>query len=339
MMMNKTINKTKDFLKKETVFTIAAVLAVISCFFVKPSADYLRYIDFKTLLILLVMMVAVQLLKALDIFDLLVGKLLNKVHSIRGLVFIMVFGCFFASMLITNDISLLTLVPFAIVALKKAGRQNLLIPVVILQTIAANMGCMILPTASPHNILMFSLSGMSFQEFVMTLLPYWLLSFIVLTAACFFFPHETIKSAVTIEVSADRKDILKKTLSGVDWFLLLTFIAFFVLIGNLKNMPEVNAFFSRIVEGRELVCSILACQIISNVPTAMMMSGFGSRPADILTGINIGGLGTLIASMANLISYKIYAHEFNDTKGKYLLLFTLANVLLLIPMVLMYYVM
>jgi len=330
------LEKFVSFLKKETVFSIAFVLAVVSCFFVKPSAEYLGYINWRTLALLLVMMTLVQLLKALDIFDLLVGRLLARVSSVRGLVFVLVYGCFFASMLITNDVSLLTMVPFAIVAFKKISKESLIIPVVILQTIAANMGSMLLPIGSPHNIVMYGLSGMSWFTFVMTLLPYWIVSFTMLLILCFLMPSSPVDSAMAVEVSVDRKGLWKKVFSGIDWFLLLTFVTFFVLIGNLKSMPAINSFFTSFFLGRELLCSILACQIISNVPTAMMLSGFSTNISDILIGINIGGLGTLIASMANLISYKTYAHEFNATKGRYLLYFTLANIAFLMPLVLVH---
>ena len=331
------LSKVLEFFKKETVFCVAFVLAVVSCFFVRPSAAYFGYINWRTLAILLVMMFVVQTLKALDIFDLLVGKLLARVSSVRGLVFVLVFACFFASMIITNDISLLTMVPFAIAAFRKIGRESLIIPVVILQTIAANMGSMLLPIGSPHNIVMYGLSGMDWYTFITTLLPYWIASFVLLLIICFFFPSASVTSAA-VEVSVDHSGLWKKVVAGVDFMLLLTFVAFFILIGNLKSMPAVNAFFTSFFAGRELLCSILACQVISNVPTAMMLSGFSSNPADILIGINIGGLGTLVASMANLISYKIYAHEFNATKGKYLLYFTLANILFLLPLVIVYFV-
>ena len=330
------MKKFVSFLKKETVFSIAFVLAVVSCFFVKPSAAYLDYISWRTLLILLVMMFAVQTLKVFDIFDLLAGRLLNRVSSVRGLAFILVFGCFFSSILITNDISLLTLVPFTITAFRKIKKETLIIPVVILQTIAANMGCMLLPIGSPHNLVMFGLSGMTFWAFVLTILPYWIASFVLLVIACFLFPSVPVEAAVTVEVSVDHSGMVKKIFSGVDYFLLLTFVVFFILIGNLKSMPSVNTFFNSIFAGRELLCSILACQVVSNVPAAMMLSGFSSNIQEILVGINIGGLGTLIASMANLISYKLYAHEFNATKGRYLLYFTLANIAFLVPLILVH---
>lgn len=320
------------FFKKETVFCIATLLAIVSCFFAVPS---ISYIDWKTLGILLVMMVVVQFLKAMGIFDLLVSKLLLHVKNIRQLYFILVFSCFFFSMIITNDISLLTFVPFAIGALRKIKREDLLIPIISLQAIAANLGCMLQPFGAPHNIYAFSVSGLSFLEFVHLLFPYWLLSFVILFVIGFFFSSSSIPS-VGAAVEVDRRDVLGKTFRGVDYFLLLTFISFFVLIGNLQAMPAISGFFERIISGREILCGILASQIISNVPAAMMITGFSDNYCDIILGVNIGGLGTLIASMANLIAYKIYAHEFNATKGKLLLVFTVFNIGFLLTLLLLH---
>ena len=324
------------FSKKETVFCIATVMAIVSCFFAVPS---ITYIDFKTLLILLVMMVVVQFLKAIGVFDVLVGRLVGSVSSVRGLVFVLVFACFFGSIIITNDISLLTFVPFAIAAFKKIDKLSLVIPVVALQTIAANMGCMINPFGSPHNIFLFGTAGLSFGSFALILLPYWIVSLVVLVICCLLIPSSAIdKSIALAAVSVDKRDLVKKTFFGVDYFLLLTFVAFYILIGNLQHIDTVYNFFSRIVTGRELLSSILASQIISNVPAAMFITGFSSSFKDIIIGVNIGGLGTLIASMANLISYKILAHEFNSMKGKYLFVFTVSNVALLLMLIGVYFI-
>ena len=179
--------KVVEFFKKETVLCVASVLAVVSCFFVRPSGEYLGYINWKTLGILLCMMVIVQLLKALGIFDMLVSKLVGRTSSVRGLVIVLVFACFFSSIVITNDIALLTFVPFAIATFRKITREDLLIVVVTLQTIAANTGSMINPFGSPHNIYVYTASGVSIGSFVKLLLPYWIVSFVVLFVVCLFF--------------------------------------------------------------------------------------------------------------------------------------------------------
>ena len=331
-----------SFFKKESVFVIACILAIISCFFVKPSYLYFDYINWKTLIILLIMMIIVQFLNVLGIFNLLVFRLLDKVRTTRKLVFILVFLCFFTSIIITNDVSLITFVPFAILALKKANAEDLIIFTVVLQTIAANMGSMLLPIGSPHNIFMYSVSGISFVSFIMLLLPYVIVSFIFLFILCFTVSKREITVPVIDEIDDNvclKDDVcsfFKKVFSGVDYFLLLTFVAFFILIGNLQNMPFIYEFFKNLIVGNELVCGILASQIISNVPAGVMLSGFSTNYKAIILGINIGGLGTLIASMANLISYKIFVNDFNNLKWRFIGIFTAWNIILLAILVVVY---
>ena len=108
------------------------------------------------------------------------------------------------------------------------------------------------------------------------------------------------------------------------------FIALFVLIGNLENIPFFNALFTRWIVGNEVLIGIVSSQVISNVPAAMLLSGFSSNYEAIIIGINIGGFGTLIASMANLISYKILVREHGEFKIRYLAIFTVLNVILVV---------
>lgn len=340
--MNK--NKLMLFFKKESVFIIACILAIISCFFVNPSYKYFDYINWETLIILFVMMVIVQILYVSGIFDLIVFKLLNKVQNTRKLVFILVFLCFFTSIIITNDVALITFVPFAILTLKKAKSEDLLVFTIVLQTIAANMGSMLLPIGSPHNIFMYSVSGISFVSFIALLLPYVIVSFVFLLLLMFTISSKEITVSVVDDLDGgimdrnfDIKNFFKNVFSGVDYFLLLTFVAFFILIGNLQNIPLICEICEKIVVGNELFCGIILSQIISNVPAGVMLSGFSTNYEAIIIGINIGGLGTLIASMANLISYKIFVKEFSNLKMRYIGVFSLLNVVLLVILVFVYF--
>lgn len=167
-----------EFFKKETVFSISLIFALISCLFVKPSFDYLSYINWDTIILLFAIMLIVEILKNLAIFEILVRKLLVKVKNTRGLVFLLVFICFFSSIFITNDVSLIIFVPFAILALRKIDRTDLIIFTVCLQTIAANVGCMVLPIGAPHNIVLYTVSNVSFESFFLILLPYIIVSVI-----------------------------------------------------------------------------------------------------------------------------------------------------------------
>ncbi|WP_298499870.1 SLC13 family permease [uncultured Methanobrevibacter sp.] len=328
--MNKLIDRGYDFFKKEIIFSISLILAIISCFFVKPSISYLNYINWETIILLFVIMVIVEILKNLSVFERLVRKLLTKIRNTRGLVFILVFICFLSSIFITNDVSLIIFVPFSILALKKIDRTDLIILTVSLQTIAANVGCMVLPIGAPHNIVMFTVSDISFQVFFLLLLPYIIVSVAFLVALMLFAPNDKIDLPAMSKIEFDSKNFLKRVFLGVDYYLLLTFIALFILIGNLENIAFFKALFTKLIVGNEVLCGVISSQIISNVPAAILLSGFSTNYEAIIVGINIGGFGTLIASMANLISYKILVREYGEFKIRYLAIFTFLNVVLLV---------
>ncbi len=319
-----------DFFKKEIVFFVSLILAIVSCFFVKPGFDYFSYINWDTIILLFVIMVIVEILKNLAVFEILLRKLMTKIGNARELVSVLVFICFFSSIFITNDVSLILFVPFTILALKKVGRTDLAILAVSFETIAANVGCMILPIGAPHNIVMYTVSNISFESFFFLLLPYVLASLVFLAIALLFIPKDDISLPKINKINVGRKNFFKRVFLGVDYYLLLTFIALFILIGNLQNIPFFKELFTKWIVGNEVIWGILASQIISNVPAAILLSGFSSNYGAIIIGINVGGFGTLIASMANLISYKILIREHDEFKSRYLIVFTVLNVILLI---------
>ena len=334
--MNNLTDGFLNFFRNETIFCISLVLAIVSCFFVLPSIDYLNYINWETIILLFVIMVFVEILKNLSVFEIFVRKLLNKVKNTRGLVLFLVFTCFFSSIFITNDVSLIIFVPFTLLALKKVDRLDLVIFAVSLETIAANVGCMVLPIGAPHNIVMYTVSHIPFESFFLLLLPYIIVSVIFLIILSFFIPRDDVSLPKMSDIEIERKDFVKRVFLGVDYFLLLTFIALFILIGNLQNIPFFNSLFSQWIIGNEVIWGVLASQVISNVPAAILLSGFSTNYEAIIVGINIGGLGTLIASMANLISYKILVREFNDFKSRYLIVFTVLNIALLLILLAVY---
>jgi Na+/H+ antiporter NhaD/arsenite permease-like protein len=228
-------------------------------------------------------------------------------------------------------------VPFSILALKKVDRIDLAILTVTLQTIAANVGCMVLPIGAPHNIVMLTVSHIPFGSFFLLLLPYILVSIIFLVIIIFFIPDDDINLPKMKKIDFNNDNFFKRVIVGVDYFLLLTFIALFILIGNLEHIPFFNSLFTKWIVGNEVVWGILSSQVISNVPAAMLLSGFSSNYEAIIVGINIGGFGTLIASMANLISFKILVRELYEFKIRYLGVFTALNIILLIILLLVYF--
>lgn len=358
-------------LKKEVVLSAAFVLAVLSSFFVLPDKKYIDYIDFKVLALLFGLMTVVAGLKKLGILDYIAEKLIATASSLRGITIILVSVCFFSSMIITNDVALITFVPFAIIILNKAGFKEKIIFVVIMQTIAANLGSMLTPIGNPQNLYIYSSYNMSIEEFFKIMFPYTLVSFVLIMIVCVLFTsdkkevtasntEETVKqlhkktfetiqlvqlgfyiilfiisiftvlriihySIPAIVAFAGCMILDRKILKSIDYGLLLTFICFFIFIGNMGRIDAICTMLSRIIEGRELITAFLSSQIISNVPATILLSGFTQNYASLLAGVNIGGLGTLIASLASLISYKFVAAECPDKKGMYILKFTMIN--------------
>ncbi|MBO5859127.1 MAG: citrate transporter, partial [Clostridia bacterium] len=329
---------------------------------VKPSVDYLSYIDFRTLSLLFCLMAVMAGLGALGVFRVLAQKLLKGVGSVRTLSLVLSMLCFFSAMLITNDVALITFVPFTAEALKISGKKEKLIPIVVLETVAANLGSMLTPIGNPQNLYLFSAFKMSMGEFVSSVLPYTILSLVFVIVFALFTGNEKAESAsvteekisvgkaviyavlfvlslltvlevipypITLAVTvaavliSDRKTILK-----IDYSLLLTFVLLFIFIGNLGNIDPVSEFLKKIVVGNEVIAGVAASQVFSNVPAALLLSGFTDNAKALLVGVNLGGLGTLIASMASLISFKLAVKE-NIKAGKYLIYFTVVNVIFL----------
>ena len=358
----------ENLIKNETVFCVSFLLAILSAFFVHPDAAYLTYPDYRTLALLFCLMIIVAGLQSLGIFSMLSQFLLKKVHGIRSLSLVMVLLCFFSSMVITNDVTLITFVPFTILIFRMGGQVRRVLKLIVLETIAANLGSMATPIGNPQNLYLYSVSDLTTAEFAWATLPYAGLSLLLLTAVIIAAKDEPLLEIVVTEPAESPKAgllrsaipffallilcllvvfrllpyqpvlicvmaavlLLKRKLYlSVDYFLLLTFLCFFVFIGNMKRIPEINALLVSAVQGRELLVGILASQIISNVPAAILLSGFSSDFSSLLTGVNLGGLGTLIASLASLISFKFFSREYPDKKGAFLKEFTIWNLVFL----------
>ena len=356
------IKNVIGFIKSESVLVISAALAVVSCFFVPPDAEYASYIDLKTISLLFSLMAVMAGFQSMFVFRRIGGALLAKTSNTVQLAAALVMLCFFLSMLVTNDVALITFVPFAVELFKMCGKKKQLLITVALQTIAANLGSMLIPPGNPQNLYLYSVSGMGMAEFVSVMLPFTLLSFVLLCASLVFvkkepvelpkrkeiypaisrkrlglyialfviclcavlklIPHHCALAAVVVGLALFDRRIFAR----IDYGLLLTFAALFVLVGNLARIPAVYGFVSSLADSYPFAVSVGASQIISNVPAALLISGFTDNYAEILKGVNVGGLGTLIASMASLVSYKIYARSESANKGKYMLVFTALNI-------------
>lgn len=365
------MDKLKIFIKKEIVLVISMLLAAVSCFFVCPDSLYFSYIDYRTLVILLSLMITMAGFQKQNVFKQIGEFLVNKMSSSRGVIIIFVALCFISSMFITNDVALLTFVPFSIITLTIADRKDLFINTIVLETIAANLGSMLTPLGNPQNLYLYSLSNMTIGEFIMLMLPYSIAAAIVLFVFCILCidkkdisltekttysrtAHDRnlilmysvsfllsilvvahiipYKAGLMIILAAvlifDREIILKP-----DYSLILTFVFLFIFIGNIKRIPALNDMLHSIVNSHEISTSIILSQFISNVPAAILCSGFTSDISKLIIGTNVGGLGTLIASMASLISFKQYVKTKNADAKKYITVFTVYNIVFLLVMI------
>ena len=361
------MKKIIDFLKKDTVLSIAISLAVLSAFVVKPSKEYISYIDYRVLVLLFALMLVVGGFKSLGVFRLLGEKLCCNVNSLRSLTIVLTCLCFFSSMLITNDVALITFVPFTISVFVMIACENKLIPVIVIETIAANLGSMLTPIGNPQNLLLFSAGKMTVGEFVLHMLPVTAISFVLMMGCIFQLKNQKISMVLkedNVQESVLKRKAFwiylllflvcmgnvfhlyshwiagivvvlvvlvmdKKLFAEADYSLLLTFTGFFIFIGNMKQIETINQWIMDIITGNELMIGVLSSQIISNVPAAMLLSGFTTDFKELLYGVNIGGLGTLIASMASLISYRFYGKAYPEHKKTYFKQFTIYNIVLL----------
>lgn len=359
------MNRVIDFVKKEIVLIISFVLAIISMLFVPPSERYIDYIDRRTLGLLFCLMTIMAGLNRLGLFKLLAEKLVHKVHTIRGVTVTLVLLCFFISMIITNDVTLITFVPFTIILLEISHQKSKLIYIVTLETISANLGSMTTPIGNPQNLYLFSNYNMNIDEFIIAIIPYSVLSLVLLVVLSLFVGNESI----TVEKELNRAKGSKNsflpimygilfilalfsvfkildyrvllgvlliailsldriTLIKVDYSLIFTFVFLFIFIGNLGNIEYIHNFLQGIIIGNEVWVGVLSSQIFSNVPASILLSKFTDNGSALLIGVNIGGLGTLIASMASLISFKFLQNE-NIKISRYIIVFTFMNLVFL----------
>lgn len=355
---NSNKNNLKNFIKKEIVLILSVSLAIITSFISSPK---LSYIDFKVLILLFNLMVVVAAFKELKVLDSIAISLLKKCSTYTSISFALVFITFLASMVVTNDVALITFVPLSIVVAKKSDINVL--KIVILQTLAANLGSSFTPMGNPQNLFIYSFYNLDPSDFFKITAPLVILS--VLFLSIIILKSKKINLDLHLEdvEIKNKKDVIffsilfaiillsvfhivdyrlafsitlltvlilnKKLLTQIDYSLLITFIGFFIFIGNISTMDSIRSFMMGILNSPQstFITSILSSQVISNVPATMLLSGFTNNFKELLLGVNIGGMGTLIASLASVISYKIYTNEFKDDSSTYLKHFTFYNVL------------
>lgn len=355
------LTKLGGFARREAVLVISFVCALLSMLAVPPDAAYAGYIDLRVLCLLFCLMAVVAGLQQCGLFTVLAQRLLTGRKQLRLLYLALVLLPFFCSMLITNDVALITFVPFTVLVLGRIGRMEALIRVVVLQTLAANLGSMATPVGNPQNLFLCSYYGLSFGAFVRVVLPLTLVSLVALSVAALWTRGETIEitfpqqehiaqprlflllcllfvlcllsvvhvlhyGITTAAVALCLLLFARGLFARVDYALLFTFVCFFIFAGNIGRIDAVRSALELLLERSTYWTSVLASQVISNVPAAVLLSGFTDNWRALLAGVDVGGLGTPIASLASLISLKLYLRAENASLPRYLLVFTLANI-------------
>lgn len=357
------MNRFICFLKSEIVLCVSAALACLSMLLVPPSTAYLNYIDFRVISILFCLMAVVAWFTRLGVFQVLSQWLVVKSRNAKMLSLILVLLCFFSSMLITNDVALLTFVPLAVIILSVESQKRLIFTVVM-QTIAANLGSMLTPVGNPQNLYLYSFYQVPILKFFQITAPIWTIGLVLIIGIMLCGKSQNITVSFPQKAKIERKGsfsvclglfglclltvlhlipygvclaVVFVTIAGmersllrvIDYGLLGTFFCFFIVVGNIGNIEAVRVWMTGAVQGRALVFSVLLSQAISNVPAAFMLSAFTKDAAALIQGTNIGGLGTLIASLASLISFKLYARSQGADTRRYLTSFTLYNTAIL----------
>ena len=361
--------KIKEFIKKEAVLCIAALCALGTMIIVPPDALYLHYIDFRVLCLLLSLMGVVAGFKSLGAFQWLTYQLLRRIKNGRILAVTLVLLPFFCSMLVTNDVALLVFVPFTLALLADLGFEKNMIPVIVLQTVAANLGSMATPVGNPQNLYLYAAYGLSAEEFFSVVLPLTAVSLAMLTiislpvlpkklpeqqlqaadirsvrdlviysalfVLCLLTVFRVVPYPITTAVVVLALLLLdRKLIREIDFMLLLTFVCFSVVSENLGRVEAIRGFLQDLLAKNTLLTAVGASQIISNVPAAVLLSGFTDNWRELLSAVNIGGLGTPIASLASLITLKLYLRWPGAKIGKFMLVFlgaNLAGLMILLP--------
>ena len=345
-----------EILFKDKIFAVSLLLALVSCLIRPPK---LESINFPVLISLFNLMIATKALEELRILDKLAIGIINRCNNNQTVSAILIFLCFFSSMVVTNDVALLTFVPLTLIISKKT--ETPMMETIILQTIAANVGSSLTPMGNPQNLFIYSHYGLRPTAFFFTVFLMAIVGAITLFLLIHRFPKQELKVELARVSIKDRKKALmwglvmaitiasifghisdwlalivtmaaallfqRNLLFKVDYYLLSTFICLFIFIGNISDTTLVQDFAREGLKtsGSVFLTSILASQLISNVPASILLGEFTTNWKPLLLGVNIGGLGTIIASMASVISFKFYIANHPDESKKYILTFSLYN--------------
>ncbi len=352
------MSKVFEFIKKNVVLSIAIIAALLTSIIVPPDKEYWGYFDFKTLTCLFCVLAVVCALRNINFFYVMAEKIVKCFKNTRMCILALVYITFIGSMLIANDMALLTFLPLGYYVLNTTKKKNYMAFTFIMQNIAANLGGMLTPFGNPQNLYLYTKFDISNIEFMSIMFPPFIVSILIITICCLCVKSEPLKIETEKTTLDPKKTILylvlfalsiaivfrgipyyigliiipfvlffvdREALRMVDYSLLGTFVAFFIFAGNMARLDIVRNFFAFLLSKSTLLFSILSCQVISNVPSAILLSQFTENYTDLLVGVNIGGIGTLVASLASLITLREYASHNNGRVKSYIFKFSAYN--------------
>lgn len=348
-----------QFLKKQIVLVIAVIAMLVTCIFVPFDAEYLNYFNWTTLATLFCTLAVVAALSHIHVFEIISKAIVLKLHNLRNATLGLVFITFVGSMLLANDMALLTFLPLGYFVLSSTDNKQAMAFTFIMQNIAANLGGMVTPFGNPQNLFLYAYYNIDTLEFMKIMFPSFATSIILIVAICFLVKPVPLTLKNDNNYTLDKKRTViysilfilsillvfrvipylqgtilitlallildKESIKEVNYPLLATFCAFFVFSGNMARIPAVSAFFSYVLQINELLFGILSCQIISNVPSAVLLSHFTDNYQSLLPAVNIGGCGTLIASLASLITFSEYKKHNPEGVRLYITKFSIIN--------------
>lgn len=365
----------RTFMQNESILAIAAFAAALSMLAYPPAPDHLaayaRAVDMRTIGLLFCLMTVVSGLTRAGVLGAIRSRLARRRGTARQLAVLLTLISFFSSMIFTNDVALISFAPLTLLLFRTADQRSLIITLVA-QTVAANLGSMLTPIGNPQNIYLYSAFNMDLVTFVAAIGPYGIAGLVASIAPCLLIPSDPLKVDGLSSIPMNRRLLIgygglfalslvcvarlvtwqacaiitigiclvmdRGVLRSVDYGLLATFACFFIFVGNIGHIEPFARALRSSLEGREVLVSALASQVISNVPTAIMLSGFTENATGLLIGTNIGGLGTPVASLASLITLRCYMRSRPSNTKRYLLWFSVINfailaALLVVPII------
>lgn len=349
----------KGILKSRIVLIVALVAAAVTCFFVPPDGDYADYFDLDTLSCLFCTLAVVSALKRRRFFEWLATGIVTAFGNMRRVTFALVFVTYFGSMIMANDMALITFLPLGWLVLSSCGKTKYTAFVFVMQNVAANLGGMLTPFGNPQNLYLYSFFEIDAGEFFAIMAIPFAVAFVLIAGTCLVVKPEPIRLETPPEpappvwrtvvyfvlfalsvmivfrvfpyyvglivVTVALAVLEPKCFLRVDYGLLLTFCAFFVFSGNLSRIPAVRDLLASVVAMSPLLVGTATCQVISNVPSAVLLSRFTTDYRHLLIAVNIGGLGTPVSSLASLITLGEYRKREPGKTLRYLGLFSLIN--------------